>query len=100
MSQTVSSSFAAQNAVGAKKLDYAFVIAGWPTVYTVSLSSYALAGDLANFSAINAWADIPACAGAMVKGRPEEGCLSIGQMDITILDRRSSGVRQITDLLS
>lgn len=101
MSQTVTTSFSAQSAQSAKSLDYAFVIAGWPTIYTVAKENYTLAGDFANFSApIHAWANIADCQGARVKGRPEEGGLSIGQMDIGILDRLSGGVRTLTDLLS
>jgi hypothetical protein len=100
MSQTVTSSFAAQNLAGAKGLDFAFVIAGWPAVYTVSKDSYAFAGDLASFSTAHAWANIPEAVGARVKDRPEEGGLTIGQLDVSVLDRVSGGVRQLTDLLA
>jgi len=100
MSQTVTNSFFAQNAQGAKGLDYAFVIAGWPTVYTISKDTYALAGDLTNFSTIHKWANIPVAAGASVKGRPEEGGLTIGQVDVDVLDRVANGKHELTDLLA
>lgn len=100
MSQSVTASFAAQNALGAKGLDYAFVIAGWPNVYTIAKSSYSLAGDFLNFSTLRAWANIPSAAGASLKGRPEEGALTIGQLDIAVLDRVFNGKRELTDLLA
>lgn len=100
MSQSVTSSFAAENAKASKKVDYAFVIAGSPTVYTVARNDYTLAGELANFTSIHTWADLPVCSGAAQKGRPEEGGLTIGQANVSVLDRRANGVRKLSDLLS
>ncbi len=100
MSQTPTSSYDAQSAAQSKAVDFAFVIAGWPTVYTVVKKDYTLAGDLAGFSTIENGADLPVVVGAVPKGRPEEGPMTIGEMEITLADRRSAGVRGITELLS
>lgn len=99
--QDSNDSFSARNADPAKAPEYAFVIAGWPTVYTIGSSDYALAGDLAEFVApLRAWADFPSGSGAKVKGRPEEGKMTIGQMDVEVLDRVENGVRAMSNLLS
>ena len=66
MSQTVTPSFAAQNASGSKALDFAFIIAGWPTVYTVARGDYALAGDFANFTSIDDVMRLTTCGPEMV----------------------------------
>lgn len=98
--QTPNTSFDSRNADPAKAPDYAFLIAGWPTVYTIGRSDYALAGDLAAFTSIRTWADFPSGSAGKVKGRPEEGKMTIGQMDIEVLDRVEDGVRTISSLLS
>ena len=106
MSQSVNASLSARDAQSAKALDSAFVVAGWPTVYTVA-KSYQVpsTGDLStangfSFGSTQAWASIPDAVGQGVKGRPEEGGITIAQLDIDVLDRVSSGKRQISDLLS
>ena len=102
MSQTVGASFAAQTRLNAKSLDFAFVIAGWPTIYTVAKDSYGIpaSGPLAAFSSLKAWADLPAAIGEAAKGRPEEGGFTIGEAEVTILDRRAGGFRPVSDLIS
>jgi hypothetical protein len=104
MSQVVLPRFATQNAQGAKDLDYAFVIAGWPVIYTVAKNSYTPAGALSPWASftnpIQAWANIPDAVGGNPKGRPEEGTCTIGQVDIDVLDRVYQGTRALSDLLS
>lgn len=98
MSQTWTVS---QNDSAAKSLDFAFVIAGWPTIYTIAKSDYTRAGIFANFTATKVWASVPVSpTGQAVKGRPEEGGMTIGEMEVSILDRSSGGSREMTDLLS
>ena len=98
--QPSNTSFDARNADPAKAPEYAFVIAGWPTIYTVGRADYTPAGELATFPSQRAWADFPSGSAAKVKGRPEEGKMTIGQMDIEVLDRVEDGVRAISSLLS
>lgn len=101
-----------QNAQNAKDVDYAFVIAGWPTIYTVAKNTYALGGDLSAANGFappntatplvtsNAWADVPDAIGSGAKGRPEEGSCTIAQIDVGVLDRVTNGKRALSDLLS
>src|SRR5688572_946988 len=98
--QSSNTSFDARNADPSKAPDYAFVIAGWPTVYSVGRSDYSLAGDLSNFGPIRAWADFPSGSAGKVKARPEEGKMTIGEMQIAVLDRVENGVRAMSSLLS
>lgn len=106
MSQTISSaSFLGQNAQGAKSVDYAFVIAGWPTIYTIAKSySIPSSGDLSTSNGFigptQAWASVPDSVGMGTKGRPEEGACTIAQVDIDVLDRVAAGTRAISDLIS
>jgi hypothetical protein len=88
MSQSLPTNFATLNAFANKTIDYAFVIAGWPTVYTVVKDSYALSGTpFSQFTNVRAWADVPAAVGAAMKSRPEEGGLTIGELEIDVQDR-------------
>lgn len=101
MSQTLPPNFATQNALASKAIDYAFVIAGWPTIYTVVKDSYSLSGTpFSQFTAARAWASVPAAAGASMKGRPEEGGLTLGEMEIDVLDRTEGASHAISSLLS
>ncbi len=86
-------------------VDYAFVIAGHPTIYTVNEDGYSIpaTGDLSTaegFTGIRQWLYVPKGAASSVKGRPEEGAASIGQIDVEILDMVESGVRALSDLVS
>jgi hypothetical protein len=87
--------------VSSKSLDYALVIAGWPTIYTVA-QEYAPAatGPLVGFDAVRQWADLPVAIGSAAKGRPEEGSTTIPQVEIAIVDRMENGRRALSDLLS
>ena len=101
MAQAVNSSFAAADADPAKALDYAVAIAGWPTLYTVgSGHTIPASGALAEFASTRGWANCPGGAAAKVKGRPEVGQMTIGQMNVTIQDKREGGVRALSDLVS
>ena len=100
MAQSVSQEYTERMADPSKRVDYAFVISGWPTVYTVAQSGYTAAGDLANFTSFRSVMDLPRFAGAKCKGRPEEGKTSIGEMGVKIQDRLASGTREMTDLAS
>src|SRR5437660_11499729 len=105
MSQTVDPSYAAKNAQSAKDVDFILAISGWPTLYSVVKGSYAIpaSGDLSSasgFTAIQPWMNAPSGVAAKVKGRPEEGGMTIGQMDLEIVDRVSTGKRALTDLVS
>src|SRR3990167_1198113 len=100
MAQASNTSFDSRNSDPHKAVDCIFAIAGWPTVYSVVKSDYTLAGDLANFTSIRKWANFPSGASAKVKGRPEEGHMTLGQMDIEVQDKVENGVRAISDLLA
>src|SRR5436305_1617014 len=103
--QTVDPSYAAKNAQSAKDPDFIFAISGWPSLYSVVRGDYTIpaTGDLSTasgFSKVYPWMNIPNGAGAKVKGRPEEGGMTLGQLNVSILDRRVNGVRALTDLVS
>lgn len=98
MPQTSNSDYDAAMADQTKTLDWILAIAGWPTLYSVARSDYSLAGDLANFSSVKAWMNIPKGTGGKCKGRPEEGAVTIGALDIELLDMVADGVRHVTDL--
>lgn len=100
MAQTVSTEYTNRMADPSKRVDYAFVIAGHPTVYTVVKDDYSAAGDLANFTDFRAIMDLPRVAGAKTKGRPEEGSATIGEMTVKLQDKVVSGSREMTDLAS
>lgn len=102
--QTIDLSLEARDKLAAKDLDYAFVIAGWPTIYAMrGDSNYSIpaTGDLSTFSAIEkGLLQIPSGASSKVKARPEEGRMTIGQLDVSILDKVLLGKRSLTDLIS
>jgi hypothetical protein len=101
VSQTGTTAFNAESAKIAKAVDWLFVIAGWPTVYSCVNSTYTLAGDLANFTTILPWASPPKSAASETKGRPEEGSQTIGRWSVVLQDKQSSVARRsITDLVS
>lgn len=83
---------------GSIRADFAFVVGGWPTIYTVSSSDYTLAGDLANFDSIRAWANLPDLSSRKCKGRPEDGQVSFGSVSQGIMDVNEDGARALTDL--
>ena len=94
-----------QNLEAAKAVDYALVIAGWPTVYTVArthdLPGTGLLSTAKGFAPkTQPWASLPRPAEVGTVGRPEEGICSIGMVRVDLLDRRSGGRRGITDLCS
>lgn len=98
---------APQNNQSAKAVDFALVIAGWPTIYTVA-RSYTLpsSGDLSDSSGsgfdskTRAWASLQGRKGAAARGRPEEGTCSSGSVAISVLDYIASGRRELTELCS
>ena len=100
MAQTSNTSFNERTADPAKALEYAFVIAGWPTIYTMNSAGHTLAGDLANFTAQRNWLTELGGSAGKFKGRPEEGQTTIGQLDVGIVDKVDAGVRAISDLMS
>lgn len=85
-----------------KEPDFLVAIAGWPTLYSVIGADYAIpaTGDLAQFSSVRAWASAPKGPSSRVKERPEDGGVTIGALDIEILDVNETGVRALSDLLS
>lgn len=100
-------SFASETAKSAKAIDIAFVVAGWPIIYTIgttrTTAQLPATGDLSTangFTAARAWASIPDSIGESAKGRPEEGTMTIAQVDVSVLDRYAGGKREISDLLS
>mgnify|MGYP001601672961 CR=1 FL=1 len=100
MSQTSNDAYDQRMADPSKSVDYILAIAGWSTLYSVGSATYTLAGDLANFTSIRAWLSLPSGAGSKVKARPEEGKMTIGQLDVGIQDKTDAGVRAISDLCS
>src|SRR5262245_10217960 len=98
---------APQNAQSAKAIDFALVIAGWPTVYTAAKSYTLPASGVDSLSTAEgfdsvtkAWASVSDIAGLGAKGRPEEGSCTVSQIDVDLIDRMSGGSRAITDLCS
>ena len=88
-----------ENTQSANAIDFALVIAGWPTIYTVSKNYSTLPSTSGTdvLSTANgfvgptkALANIPDSVGVTVKGRPEEGSCTIAQLNIDLLDRGSS----------
>ena len=100
MSQTSNTAFDNFSSNPSKSPDFILAIAGWPTLYSCFKDDYTLAGDLANFTEIKAWMNVPSGAGAKVKDRPENGKTTIGQMDVEIQDRMADGARAISRLMS
>lgn len=94
-----------RNLQNAKAIDFAFVIAGWPTIYTVS-KSY----SLPSFGALSTGNDFDAVTIACTSnlglpvsatvGRPEEGATESARLDIELFDTFSGGRREVTDLCS
>lgn len=88
-----------------KAVDFALVVAGWPVIYTVAGGDYSIpaSGDLSSaegFTTVRKWANAPTGSAAKVKGLPEDGHMTIGQMDMEVLDVNETGVRALSDLLS
>lgn len=102
--QTWSDAAGHNTRAGAKAIDFALAISGWPTIYSVVATALPSSGGDLNstngFTSVKPWMNIPRIAGSSVKGRPEEGSSTIGQADVEILDRWVSGARSLTDLLS
>lgn len=102
--QTIDDSLKTRDAIASKDLDFAFLIAGWPTIYTMRGDtgySVPTTGDFSQFTAIQTgWMQPPSGSAAKMKKRPEEGQSTIGQMDVEIIDANVSGGRKLSDLLS
>ena len=104
MSQTWT---APQNEQRTKAPDFALAIAGWPTIYTAR-KRYTLpsSGELSNASG-NGFdteslplAGTPQIAMRAMARRPEDGASSFARIEISLVDRRISGHRQVTTLCS
>ena len=99
--QTPGTPYADYDNASSKALGVVLAIAGWPTLYATGDFTIPATGDISTaegFTTIRNWLNFPTGAAAKVKGRPEEGSMSIGQMDCEILDVNATGSRELSDL--
>ena len=91
-----------------KTPDFAFVLAGHPTIFTVGSDAYSIPSTGASglttgngFSTVRRWLNAPKIAASKIKTpHPEGGECDIGACDVEILDRMDAGTRAWTELLS
>jgi len=109
MAQTASAAYQELDANPSKRPDFAFVIAGYPTIYSVADDTHALSAgshDISTtngFATVRKWSDLPEISAAKMKGAfPEAGGYDIGDLKVELTDKYgvSTTTRDLTDLLS